>query len=107
MSVIDVTEKTFESEVLKSDVPVVADVWATWCGPCRIFSPIIEEVSGQYGGKIKFVKIDADENQSIAEKYGIMSIPTTLLFVKGQVKAQNVGAVPKETLRAWIDRNLK
>ncbi len=106
MSIVDVTEKTFEAEVLKSDVPVVADIWATWCGPCRIFSPIIDEVSGDYEGKVKFVKIDADANQSIAEKYGIMSIPTTILFEKGKVKAQNVGAVPKETLKSWINKNL-
>ncbi|MCL4411693.1 thioredoxin [Candidatus Marsarchaeota archaeon] len=105
MSVIDVTEKTFEGEVLKSDMPVIADVWAVWCGPCRIYSPVIEEVSKDYDGKIKFVKIDADENPELANKYGIMSIPTTLLFEKGKVKAQSVGAVPKEMLKRWIESN--
>ncbi len=80
MSVKDVNEKEFEEEVLKSNVPVLVDVWATWCGPCRMYSPIVEEVSNDYDGKIKFVKVDADENENIAAKYGIMSIPTTLLI---------------------------
>ncbi len=106
MSVKDVTEKDFEEEVLKSSVPVIVDVWAPWCGPCRIYSPIVDEASKDYEGKIKFVKIDADENENIAAKYGIMSIPTTLLVVNGKLKAQNVGAVPKEVLKKWIDRNL-
>jgi thioredoxin 1 len=105
MSVIDVTEKTFEAEVLKSDVPVVADVWAVWCGPCRIYSPVVEDVAKDYDGKIKFVKIDADENPELANKYGIMSIPTTLLFERGNLKAQSVGAVPKEVLKRWIESN--
>ncbi len=106
MSVKDVNEKEFEEEVLKSNVPVLVDVWATWCGPCRMYSPIVEEVSNDYDGKIKFVKVDADENENIAAKYGIMSIPTTLLIEKGKVKAQSVGAVPKEVLKKWIEKNL-
>lgn len=106
MAVMDVSEKDFDSEVLKSDKPVVVDVWATWCGPCRMFGPIIDEVAKEYEGKVKFVKVDADENQAIGEKYGIMSIPTTLLIVKGQLKAQSVGAIPKEALKKWIERNL-
>lgn len=106
MAVIDVDEKGFESEVLKSDKPVIVDVWATWCGPCRMFGPIIEEVSKDYEGKIKFVKVDADDNQNIAAKYNIMSIPTTLLIEKGKLKAYSVGAVPKEVLKKWINENL-
>ncbi|MGC8651733.1 MAG: thioredoxin [Candidatus Micrarchaeia archaeon] len=107
MSVIDVDEKSFEKEVLKSEVPVVVDVWAEWCGPCRFFSPIIDETSKDYDNKVKFVKLNADYNASIAAKYNIMAIPTTLLIKNGALKAMNVGAVPKETLKRWIDSNLK
>ncbi len=106
MAVIDVTEATFEAEVLKSNMPVIVDIWATWCGPCRMYSPIVDEVSKEYDGKIKFVKIDADENNSLAAKYNVMSIPTTMLFMGGKVKAISVGAVPKETLKKWIEKNL-
>lgn len=107
MSVIDVDEKNFESEVLKSPIPVIVDVWAEWCGPCRFYSPIIDEVSKDYDGKIKFVKLNSDYNTNIAVKYNIMAIPTTLLIKNGTVKAVNVGAVPKETLKHWIDSNIK
>jgi len=106
MAVIDVTEATFEAEVLNAKIPVLVDVWATWCGPCRMYSPVIEEVSKNYDGKIKFVKIDADENSNLAAKFNIMSIPTTMLFAGGKVKAISVGAVPKETLKSWIEKNL-
>ncbi|MEM0149678.1 MAG: thioredoxin [Candidatus Micrarchaeaceae archaeon] len=107
MNIIDVDEKNFESEVLKSQIPVIVDVWAEWCGPCRFYTPIIEEVSKDYEGRVKFVKLNSDYNSSIAAKYNIMAIPTTLLIKNGVLKAVNVGAVPKETLRRWIDSNLK
>ncbi len=106
MAVSDVNEASFEEEVIKSKMPVLVDIWATWCGPCRIFSPIIEEVSKEYEGKVKFVKVDADANEGIARRYNIMSIPTALLIVNGKTKAMNVGAVPKDTLKKWIDKNL-
>jgi thioredoxin len=106
MVVIDVNEANFEAEVLKSKIPVLVDIWATWCGPCRIYSPIVDEVSKDYAGKVKFVKIDADENEKIAMKYNVQSIPTTLLMDKGVVKAMNIGAVPKETLKRWIEKSL-
>ena len=106
MEVKDVNSANFEEEVLKSKKPVVVDVWAEWCGPCRIYSPIVEETAKDFGEKVKFVKVDADANEDIAAKYGIMSIPTTLLIVNGKLKAQNVGAVPKEVLKKWIDQNL-
>ena len=73
MSIVDVTDQNFEGEVLKSGTPVVVDVWATWCGPCRLYSPVIEEVSKDYEGKVKFVKVDADENQKVVERYNVMS----------------------------------
>jgi thioredoxin 1 len=106
MAAIEVNEDQFESEVLKSDIPVVVDMWAVWCGPCRMYSPIIEEVSNDYGGKVKFVKIDVDKNEAIASKYNVMSIPTTLLIVNGTLKAMNIGAVPREILKKWIEKNL-
>jgi len=80
VSVKDVNEKEFEEEVLKSNVPVLVDVWATWCGPCRMYSPIVEEVSNDYDGKIKFVKVDADENENIAAKYGIMRAKRFIVY---------------------------
>ncbi|MCL4379026.1 MAG: thioredoxin [Candidatus Marsarchaeota archaeon] len=106
MSVTDVTDSTFEEEVVKSKLPVVIDIWAEWCGPCRLFSPIFDELSSDYDGKVKFVKIDADSNEAITKKYNIMSIPTTLLIEKGELKAMNVGAIPKEALKKWIDKNI-
>ena len=106
MSVTDVTESTYEEEVAKSKLPVVIDVWTEWCGPCRMFSPIFEELSSEYDNKVKFVKVEADSNESITKKYNIMSIPTTLLIEKGELKAMNVGAIPKEALKKWIEKNL-
>ncbi|EET89583.1 MAG: thioredoxin [Candidatus Micrarchaeales archaeon] len=106
MAVADVNSRDFEDEVLKSKIPVVVDIWAEWCGPCRMFSPIVDEVSEEYKGKVKFVKLNADENEEIAAKYNIMSIPTALLIEKGNVKAVNVGAIPKEPFKKWIDSNL-
>ncbi len=102
----NLTTDNFDAEVKKSKEPVVVDFWAEWCGPCRIFSPIIEEVSKEYGGKVKFGKLNTDENQEVAGEYNIMSIPTVLLFEKGQVKAMSVGALPKESFKKWLDKNL-
>ena len=106
MTVSEVNSSEFDKEVLQSAVPVVVDIWAEWCGPCRAYSPIIDAVSDDLTGKVKFVKVDADKNEPIANKYNVMSIPTTLLIVKGQLKAMNVGAMQKESLRKWIDKNL-
>jgi thioredoxin 1 len=106
MSITDVTEANFEKQVLKSNVPVVVDIWAEWCGPCRLYAPIIEEVSKDYEGKVKFFKMNADENQKTLEKYDIMSIPTTLLMENGIVKAMNIGAISKDALRKWLKSNL-
>jgi thioredoxin 1 len=106
MSMMDVTDANFDSEVTKSNIPVIIDIWATWCGPCRLYGPIIEDVAKEYVGKIKFVKIDADANEKIVSMFNVSSIPTTLLIVNGKLKAMNVGAVPKETLKKWISQNL-
>ncbi len=99
------TDANFEKEVLKSSIPVVIDFWAEWCGPCRVFSPVIEEVSKEYSGKVKFGKMNVDENEQTAQKYSIMSIPTLLLFKGGDVKATSIGALPKDTVKKWVDKN--
>jgi thioredoxin 1 len=106
MSIIDVNDANFDGEVTKSNIPVVVDIWASWCGPCRLFGPIFEDVEKEYAGKVKFVKLDADANEKTVSSFNVSSIPTTLLIVKGQLKAMNVGAVPKETLKKWINQNL-
>ena len=103
---IDITDQSFESEVLKSDKPVVVDMWAPWCGPCRLLSPIIDEVSKEMDGKAKFCKLNTDDNPDTAGKYNIMSIPTVLLFKKGEVTATSVGALPKEHFRQWLEKNI-
>lgn len=102
----DINTDTFENEVLKSKVPVVIDFWAPWCGPCRVFSPTIEEVSKVYDAKVKFLKMNTDENDRIASEYNIMSIPTVLLFEGGEVKAMSVGVIPKTEFKKWLDSNL-
>ena len=102
----DIGSDVFDKEVLKSKLPVVIDFWAPWCGPCRIFSPIIDEVSKSYDGKAKFLKMNTDENESIASEYNIMSIPSVLLFEQGEVKAMSVGAIPKTEFKKWLDSNL-
>lgn len=106
MTTVDITEANFDAEVVKSDKPVVADLWAEWCGPCRMYSPIIDEVSDEYKLKAKFVKINVDNNEKLAMQFNVQSIPTTLILVKGKVKAMSVGALPKETLKSWLNKNL-
>jgi thioredoxin 1 len=106
MSVIDVNDENFEREVTKSNIPVVVDIWAPWCGPCRLYGPIVEDVSKEYEGKVKFAKMNADDNEKTVGSFNVSSIPTTLLIVKGQLKAMNVGAVPKEALKKCINQNL-
>jgi thioredoxin 1 len=106
MAIEELTDKEFEEKVLKSQKPVIIDVWAPWCGPCVMYSPIIEEISKEYDGKIAFFKTNADENEEIVRRFNIMSIPTTLLIEKGNLKALNVGAVPKSYLKKWIDGNI-
>jgi thioredoxin 1 len=106
-TVQQVQESRFEAEVLKSNVPVVVDFYADWCGPCRIVSPIIEQLSREFAGKAKFVKVNTDENQELAAKYGIMSIPTIMFFSGGKVKDVVVGAAPASVYRQKLNSILK
>ena len=102
MAVGKVSDASFESDVLKSAEPVVVDFWAEWCGPCRMIAPALEEISGQLGDKVKIFKLNVDENPNTAAKYGIMSIPTLMLFKGGQLASRQVGAAPKQKLEQWI-----
>lgn len=101
-----VTDASFEADVVKSDIPVLVDFWAEWCGPCRMIAPILEDLSKEYAGKVKIVKINVDENSVSAATYGVRGIPTLLLFKDGQVADTKVGALPKGQLAAFIDNNI-
>jgi thioredoxin 1 len=102
MAVGKVTDADFEDEVLKASGPVVVDFWAEWCGPCRMIAPALEEIQGAMGDKVKIVKLNVDENPAIAQKYGIMSIPTLMIFKNGELASRQVGAAPKAKLEQWI-----
>ena len=102
MGVAKVSDKDFEAEVLKSAEPVVVDFWAEWCGPCKMIAPALEEIAGTMNGKVKIVKLNVDENPATAAKYGIMSIPTLMLFKNGELASRQVGAAPRQKLEQWI-----
>jgi thioredoxin 1 len=102
MAVSKVSDANFETEVLKANGPVVVDFWAEWCGPCKMIAPALEEISGTVGEKVKIVKLNVDENPETAQKYGIMSIPTLLMFKNGEIAKRQVGAQPKQSLEQWI-----
>ncbi len=102
-----VTDETFEAEVLKSDIPVLVDFWAEWCGPCKMVAPIVEELGKEHEGKLKVAKLDVDSNTKIATQYGIMSIPSLLFFKNGEVVDQIVGAVPKKVFDERLSRILE
>ncbi len=105
-NIVHVTDGSFDAEVLQSQVPVLVDYWAEWCGPCKMIAPILDEVAKEYEGRLRVAKLDIDSNQATPTKYGIRGIPTLMLFKNGQVEAQKVGALSKSQLAAFIDSNL-
>jgi thioredoxin 1 len=102
MAEITVTTESFEQDVLKSDIPVLVDFWATWCGPCRMLSPILEEIAEEYEGKVTVAKVNVDEEPALADGFRIRNIPTVLLFKNGEVAATSVGYVPKAEIEALL-----
>ena len=105
-NIVHVSDDSFETDVIKSEIPVLVDYWADWCGPCKMIAPILEEIAGQYAGKLKITKLNIDENPSTPPKYGIRGIPTLMLFKSGEVEATKVGAMSKSQLTAFLDSNL-
>ncbi|MES9888754.1 MAG: thioredoxin TrxA [Candidatus Sedimenticola sp. 6PFRAG1] len=104
--IVHVTDDSFEAEVLQSGVPVLIDYWAEWCGPCKMIAPVLDEIAGEYAGKIKLAKLNIDDNPNTPPRYGIRGIPTLMLFKDGEVEATKVGAVSKSQLTAFIDSNI-
>ncbi len=104
--IVYVTDDTFADEVLKSDLPVLVDYWAEWCGPCKQIAPVLDDIAQEYVGKLKIAKLNVDENPGTPPKYGIRGIPTLMLFKEGEVEATKVGALAKSQLTAFIDSNL-
>ena len=104
--IVHVTDASFEDDVLKSDVPVLVDFWAAWCGPCKMIAPILDDVAGEYAGKIKVCKVDVDANSDTPTTFGVRGIPTLILFKNGNAEATKVGALSKTQLTAFIDAAL-
>ena len=104
--IVYVTDDTFDQEVLQSEIPVLVDYWAEWCGPCKMIAPILDEIVGDYVGKLKIAKLNIDENSATPPKFGIRGIPTLMIFKDGDVEATKVGALSKSQLTAFIDSSL-
>jgi thioredoxin 1 len=106
MSTVNITSDNFDSEVLQSEQPVLMDFWAEWCGPCKMIAPILDQIADEYKGRLQIAKLDVEENQAIAMKYGVRSIPTLMLFKGGVVEAQHIGMLSKEQLIRLLDDKL-
>ena len=104
--IVYVTDDSFEQDVLQSEIPVLVDYWAEWCGPCKMIAPLLEEIVADYAGKLKIAKLNIDENSATPPKYGIRGIPTLMIFKDGDVEATKVGALSKSQLTAFIDSSL-
>ena len=105
-NIVNVTDASFEQDVLQSDVPVLVDYWAEWCGPCKMIAPVLEEMAEEYEGKLKVCKLNIDENEQTPPKFNIRGIPTLMLFKNGQVAATKIGAMPKSALFQWVESNI-
>ena len=105
-NIVNVTDASFEQDVLQSDVPVLVDYWAEWCGPCKMIAPVLEEMAEEYEGKVKVAKLDVDANQETAMRFGVRSIPTILIFKGGEHVDTVVGAVPKQQLESKLEPHL-
>ncbi len=105
-NILELTDASFDTDVLKSEQPVMVDFWAAWCGPCKALAPIVEEVAVAYSGKIKVGKMDVDKNVATPQRYGVRGIPTLLIFKGGKVQEQIVGYVPKETIKRALDKHV-
>ena len=106
MSLAQTTDETFDEDVLQSEIPVLLDFWAEWCGPCKMIGPILSELSAEYADTVKIVKLNVDENNNTAIQYAVRTIPTLILFKDGQVQAQHIGAAAKGQLKQFLDLNL-
>jgi thioredoxin 1 len=105
-NIYTISDDSFDSDVLKADVPVLVDYWAEWCGPCKMITPILEEIATEYDGRVKVAKLNIDDNPNTPPKFGIRGIPTLMLFKNGEVEATKVGALSKSQLTAFLDQNI-
>ncbi len=106
MTIAHVSDASFDTDVIKADVPVVVDFWAEWCGPCKMIAPALEEIAKELDGKARIAKLNIDDNPSTPARYGVRGIPTLMVFKDGQVAATKVGALPKGALQQWIEQSL-